>query len=111
MPVPSDLARAGGRPRLALETGRGALWLADCMDFLAALPTGSVRLAVADPPYAIGKEAWDEFASPEDYLAWCDAWLAELHRVLADDGTAYVCGFSEILAEVKARSAARFRGG
>ena len=34
-----------------------------------------------------------------------------MHRVLADDGTAYVCGFSGILAEVKARSARRFAGG
>ena len=50
------------------------------------------------------------FASLDAYLAWCDSWLAEVHRVLAPGGSAYVCGFSEVLAEVKARSAKRFAG-
>ncbi len=107
---PHDLA-AAARPHLALETPRGRLWLADCLDFLGALPDGAARLVFADPPYNAAREAWDEFPSLEAYTSWCDAWLAQVHRVLTDDGTAYVCGFSEILAEVKARSAARFAGG
>jgi site-specific DNA-methyltransferase (adenine-specific) len=111
LPVPEDLARARRAPHLALETPRGRLWLSDCLDFLRALPDGAARLVFADPPYAIAKAAWDEFASLDDYVAWCDAWLAEVHRALAPDGSAYVCGFSEVLAEVKARSARRFAGG
>ncbi len=63
---------------------------------------------VTDPPYAINKEAWDEFESLAAYVDWCDRWLAEVRRVLAPRGSAYVCGFSEILAEVKVRSAPRF---
>ena len=70
----------------------------------------SVDLVIADPPYAIAKADWDEFESIDAYVAWCDAWLAEVLRVLTPDGSAYVCGFSEILAEVKARSARRFGG-
>jgi site-specific DNA-methyltransferase (adenine-specific) len=108
--VPADLDAADA-PRLALETERGRLYLADCMDVLGALPDGSARLVFADPPYNTAREAWDEFPSLQAYTDWCDAWLAEVERVLAPDGTAYVCGFSEILAEVKARSAARFGGG
>ncbi len=109
VPVPRDLARVRrGKPHRAHETKLGTLWLADCMDFLAALPAGSARLVFADPPYAIAKESWDEFESEEAYVAWCDGWLAEVHRVLAADGTAYVCGFSEILASIKVRSAGRF---
>jgi site-specific DNA-methyltransferase (adenine-specific) len=110
LPVPRDLA-AATPPHVALETARGRLVLADCLDFLRDLPAASARLVFADPPYAIAKETWDEFPSQEDYLAWCESWLAEVHRVLTPDGTAYVCGFSEILAEIKARSAARFAGG
>ncbi len=110
LPLPRDLA-AATPPHTALRTPRGSLLWADCLDFLRGLAGGSARLVFADPPYAIAKESWDEFASPEEYVAWCDAWLAETHRVLAPDGTAYVCGFSEILAEIKARSAARFAGG
>jgi site-specific DNA-methyltransferase (adenine-specific) len=108
--APPDLAGVDGSTR-AYATPRGELWRADALDFLRAQPAGSVRLVVADPPYAIDKAEWDEFESLDVYVDWCDAWLTEVQRVLTDDGSAYVCGFSEILAEIKARSAARFDGG
>jgi site-specific DNA-methyltransferase (adenine-specific) len=109
LPVPKDLA--GEKKTLALETGSGALWRSDVMELFAPLDNESVDLVIADPPYAISKESWDEFASMEVYLDWCNRWLAEVERVLADGGSAYVCGFSEILAEVKAHCTARFSGG
>jgi site-specific DNA-methyltransferase (adenine-specific) len=91
--VPPDLAATDPeRPQRALATELGELVCGDAVAVLAALPDGAARLVVADPPY----------------VAWCDRWLAEVHRVLAPDGSAYVCGFSEILAEVKVRSARRF---
>jgi len=108
--VPADLEGAKP-PHLALDATRGRLWLADCIEFLRALPAGATRLVFADPPYGVAKDTWDEFDSLTAYVDWCDRWLAEVHRILADDGTAYICGFSEILAEIKARSAGRFAGG
>ncbi len=107
--IPDDLTGVA-RPYRAWQGAGGALWLADAQAFLGGLADASVDLVVADPPYAIAKEAWDEFESIDAYVAWCDAWLAEVARVLKPSGTAYVCGFSEILAEVKARSARRFGG-
>jgi site-specific DNA-methyltransferase (adenine-specific) len=109
--APPDLADAADGPTRAYATPRGELWRADAIDFLRAQPARSVRLVVADPPYAIDKAEWDEFESLDVYVDWCDAWLAEVQRVLTDDGSAYVCGFSEILAEVKVRSTRRFPGG
>lgn len=106
LPVPSDLRGAG--PTRALADARGELWRADVFALLGRIPDGGAALVVTDPPYAIGKAAWDEFPSQDAYVDWCDAWLAEVRRVLAPRGSAYVCGFSEILAEVKARSARRF---
>ncbi|MGN6103588.1 MAG: DNA-methyltransferase [Kofleriaceae bacterium] len=106
LPRPRDLR--GDGPTRALARGRSELWHADAMDLLRRLPDGSVDLVVTDPPYAISKAEWDEFESLEAYVAWCDGWLAEVARVLAPHGSAYVCGFSEILADVKARSARRF---
>jgi len=103
--VPADLAAA---PCVAFEGENGTLWLSDALDLLRALPDRSVDLVVTDPPYAIGKASWDEFDSLDVYVDWCDAWLAEIARVIAPHGSAYVCGFSEILADVKARSARRF---
>jgi site-specific DNA-methyltransferase (adenine-specific) len=105
---PRDLARPGATRALATETG--TLWRADVLELLGTLADGSVDLVVADPPYAIAKAEWDEFESLDAYVAWCDSWLAEIARVLAPHGSAYVCGFSEILADVKARSARRFAG-
>lgn len=106
LPRPRDLR--GDGPTRALARGRSELWHADAMDLLRRMPDDSVDLVVTDPPYAISKAEWDEFESLEAYVAWCDGWLAEVARVLAPHGSAYVCGFSEILADVKARSARRF---
>ncbi len=127
LPVPHDLRGPGPtRARLeapgdapAVQPGQaelplsgpaasGELWHADVLELLGRLADGSVDLVVTDPPYAIAKAEWDEFESLEAYVEWCDRWLAEVARVLAPHGSAYVCGFSEILADVKARSARRF---
>jgi len=111
--VPPDLAAAAkrrGAAHLAHRDERGEIWLADALELLRALPDRSVDVVVTDPPYAIDKAEWDTFESIEAYTAWCDTWLAEVARVLAPHGSAYVCGFSEILADVKAKSARRFVG-
>ena len=106
LPVPHDLHGAG--PTRAHAGHGGELWHADVLALLGKLATGSVDLVVTDPPYAISKAEWDEFESIDAYVDWCDGWLAEIERVLAPHGSAYVCGFSEILADVKVRSARRF---
>jgi site-specific DNA-methyltransferase (adenine-specific) len=106
LPLPRDLAGAKAKRALATETGE--LWRCDVMELLGKLDDASVDLVVTDPPYAIAKAEWDEFESLEAYVDWCDGWLAEIARVLAPHGSAYVCGFSEILADVKVRSAKRF---
>lgn len=104
--TPRDLL--GQHAIRAHTTALGELWRSDALELLGGLPTASVDLVIADPPYAIAKAEWDEFPSLADYVAWCDRWLAEVARVLRPHGSAYVCGFSEILADVKAKSAARF---
>lgn len=106
LPVPADLSGEGAQ--LAYASPLGKLWRADAVELLRGLPAGSVDLVIADPPYAIAKAKWDEFASMEEYLSWCDEWIAEVVRVLTPAGSAYVCGFSEILADLKVRAAPRF---
>ncbi|MFN0248575.1 MAG: DNA-methyltransferase [Kofleriaceae bacterium] len=106
LPVPRDLRGPG--PTRAHHGNGGELWHSDALALLGTLADGFVDLVVTDPPYAIAKAEWDEFESLEAYVDWCDSWLAEVARVLAPHGSAYVCGFSEILADVKVRSARRF---
>jgi modification methylase len=80
----------------------------DCLEVLAALPERSVDLIFADPPYNLQlshdlwrpnmtrvdavSDAWDRFASFEDYDAFTQAWLTACRRVLKENGTLWVIG-------------------
>jgi site-specific DNA-methyltransferase (adenine-specific) len=60
----------------------------DCLELLRALPSESVDLAFADPPYNLEKAyafAKDDRARDE-YLGWCHAWLTEYARVVRPGG-------------------------
>ena len=86
---------------------RGELFLGDSINWLASLAAESVELIFADPPYNIKKAEWDNFESQEAYIAWSLGWIKEAARVLKPAGSLYVCGFSEILADLK-HPAARY---
>ena len=67
----------------------------DALTELQKLPTGVAQSIIADPPYfnVLEDEAWDtQWKTAADYLAWCDAWVAESMRVLRDDGLAFIFG-------------------
>jgi modification methylase len=80
----------------------------DCLEQLRKLPTGSVDLVFADPPYNLQlgggltrpdqsvvdgvDDAWDKFDSFAAYDAFTRAWLAECRRVLKPTGTLWVIG-------------------
>jgi len=79
----------------------GALLCGDSRPWLESLDAGSVRLVVADPPYGIAKAWWDTWKSRREYVDWSRAWLEQVARLLDADGSAYVMGFSEVLADLK----------
>lgn len=92
----------GSLPRMA-KTPINKLIQGDCLQGLAQLPTGCVDLAFADPPFNIGYD-YDEYQddrASDDYLAWCDRWLAEVVRVLKPDGTFWLAIGDEYAAELK----------
>lgn len=64
---------------------------------------GSVDLAFADPPFNIGYDydRYDDRQRPEDYLRWCREWMAEVVRLLTDDGTFWLAIGDEYAAELK----------
>ncbi|ODN68531.1 Modification methylase DpnIIB [Methylobrevis pamukkalensis] len=93
-------------------TGRPA-WLdqiivGDCVAALEALPSASVDVIFADPPYNLQLEGalhrpdqskvdavdddWDKFESFEAYDAFTRAWLLACRRVLKPNGTIWVIG-------------------
>ena len=80
----------------------------NCLEALAKLPTASVDLVFADPPYNLQlsgqlrrpdqslvdavDDAWDQFDSFAEYDALSSAWLSECRRILKPDGALWVIG-------------------
>jgi len=58
-------------------------------------------MVFADPPYNIKKADWDTFESQEEYIKFSMQWIEQAARVLKPTGTLFICGFSEILADLK----------
>ena len=92
------------------ETSLGTLYNEDAIKFFKSLETSSAQLIFADPPYNIKKAEWDTFESQKKYVEWSMEWIKEAHRVLDPHGSLYVCGFSEILADIKWAASNLFKG-
>jgi len=86
------------------------LYEGDSIEWLRSLPSESVDLIFADPPYNIKKADWDKFDTQEQYINWSMQWISESSRILKSTGTLYICGFSEILADLKHPSMRYFNG-
>lgn len=92
--------------RLSLPLGR--ILEGDCVAAMRSLPTASVDLVFADPPYNLQlggdlnrpdgsavdavTDDWDKFESFASYDEFTRAWLTEAKRVLKPDGALWVIG-------------------
>ena len=97
-------------PALFYSHPNGEIWVGDAIKWLRMQPSESADLIFADPPYNISKAEWDTFESQQDYVNWSLLWIEQAARVLKANGTLYVCGFSEILADLKLPALRFFRG-
>ena len=98
------------RPAVFYRHPHGQLWAGDATAWLRSLDAESVDLIFCDPPYNIKKAEWDTFESQQAYVDWSLGWIKEAARVLKPTGTLYVCGFSEILADLKLPASRYFQG-
>ena len=105
-----DLAAVNSEPRLFYSHPHGEIWRGDSVDWLRSLESASVDLVFADPPYNIKKAEWDTFESQQEYVNWSVRWIEQAARVLKPEGTLYVCGFSEILADLRLPASRFFKG-
>ena len=80
----------------------------DCLKLLPQLPSKSVDLIFADPPYNLQlknelyrpnmtrvdgvSDSWDKFSSFAEYDNFCRRWLGECRRLLTDNGALWVIG-------------------
>lgn len=97
-------------PSLFYRHPNGEIWAGDATAWLSSLASESVDLIFADPPYNIKKAEWDTFESQQKYVDWSLGWIEQASRVLKPTGTLYICGFSEILADLKLPASRFFKG-
>jgi DNA modification methylase len=69
----------------------------DCITKLGSIPSGTVDLVVADPPYNVGVDYGDgkkaDRLADEAYIEWTRRWVLEVARVLRPGGAVCViCG-------------------
>jgi site-specific DNA-methyltransferase (adenine-specific) len=58
----------------------------DCLELLPTLPDKSIDCIIADLPYNIKADKWDEI---KNYVGWLKKAFAEFRRVLKDNGSLY----------------------
>ena len=91
----------------------------DCLEVLRNMPTASIDLIFADPPYwlRVGgtlkrvegtdfagcDDEWDnQFTSQEQYDLFTEAWLSECKRVLKKNGSLWVIGGMQCIYSIGA---------
>jgi site-specific DNA-methyltransferase (adenine-specific) len=109
-PAPTPVSPPPQTFNLQYTHAHGRLYQGDSVEWLASLAAESVDLVFADPPYNLKKAEWDHFASQEQYIAWSLGWIEQAARVLKPTGSLYICGFSEILADLKHPASRYFAG-
>jgi modification methylase len=98
----------GAETRTDIRPLLDGILVGDCMTELRKIPSRSVDLVFADPPYnlqlsgALSRpdqsrvdgvtDAWDRFDSFAAYDDFTRAWLSECRRVLKEDGALWVIG-------------------
>jgi len=85
------------------ETDLGYLYNFDAIDVIEFINSQNkkAQLIFADPPYNINKADWDSFNSEEEYYNWMVKWVSQIGKILKEDGSLYITGLPETLADIK----------
>lgn len=65
----------------------------DCLDIMAQMPDGCVKVALLDPPF--GAQGWtstrdvDQFATGINWASWARNWINETYRLLSIGGAIF----------------------
>jgi site-specific DNA-methyltransferase (adenine-specific) len=93
-------AGVANQPRFSVRQG---VLNNDCLAGMQLLPDNCLDLVFADPPFNIGfaYDIYDDKKSYDDYMAWSEAWLAQVKRVLRPGGTFWLAIGDEYAADLK----------
>ncbi len=74
----------------------------DCLQGLRKIPSESIDLIIADPPYfKVVGESWDyKHSTIQEYINWTSQYLSEIYRVLRKGGSFYLFGYFRILSRL-----------
>lgn len=63
-----------------------------CLETLKRIPSETVDLAFADPPFNLTKKynGYTDDRAESDYIGWCKRWLIEYERVLKPGGSMFI---------------------
>jgi modification methylase len=108
MGVVTTLRAPSARAAEPVKLPLGQILAGDCIEAMRSLPSASVDLVFADPPYNLQlggdlnrpdgshvdavTDHWDRFDSFATYDAFTRDWLTEARRVLKPDGALWVIG-------------------
>ncbi|MEP6514932.1 DNA-methyltransferase [Microcoleus vaginatus] len=96
----TDIAKILGKPYF--QAPNCLIYNMDCLEALKLLPDQFVDLTVTSPPYNIGKE-YEKSLVLDEYLNWCEQWIAEVYRVTLDRGAFWLnLGYFSIRDRAKA---------
>lgn len=77
------------------------IYAGDCLELMKSLPSGSIDLIIADPPYYRTNGKFDYvFKSEHDYIEWMHRWVGEAYRVLKETGAFYCWGSDKMIDKV-----------
>ncbi|MCI0488366.1 MAG: site-specific DNA-methyltransferase [Blastocatellia bacterium] len=84
--------RAVSQARVVPEELLDRLHRAPCLDVMKQIPSETVDLAFADPPFNLtkGYNGYSDDRDASDYTGWCKRWLIEYERVLKPGGALVV---------------------
>jgi adenine-specific DNA-methyltransferase len=78
------------------------IYNADCLDAMKQVPFPFVNLTITSPPYNIGKE-YERILLLDDYLEWCEKWIAEIYRLTLPSGAFWLnLGYFPVRGRAKA---------
>ena len=69
------------------QTGFGAAYVADSLELMRGIPSGSVDLVLTSPPYALHFKKEYGNVDKRDYVHWFLPFAAEIKRILREDGS------------------------
>lgn len=92
-------------PTLVLETDLGRLFHGDCIELMRTLPSDSVDMIFADPPFNLNKlypSSITDDLKTERYLEWFETWSSECIRLLRHGGALFLWNLPRWNAEMAA---------